>query len=90
MASGVLAWGDYKNREENITSMRGTHKKMLVAMIAVVALASLVVGCGQNTVAKVNGVKITRQQYDKKLERVTVPSMTGQQQEAGERPESVD
>ncbi len=63
--------------------MCSTHKKMLLTVVAMFALATFVVGCGRDSVAKVNGHRITRQEYYTRLERVQLPSPKGGQQEAG-------
>ena len=57
---------------------------MVLALVALAVLAAFVAGCGRGTVAKVNGRKITRQEYYDRLERLqyTDPA-TGQQNEAG-------
>jgi len=64
--------------------MSSANRRAILALIALVVLATFVVGCGRGTVAKVNGRKITRQEYYDRLERMpyTDPA-TNQQNEAG-------
>ncbi|MHB0912574.1 MAG: peptidyl-prolyl cis-trans isomerase [Armatimonadota bacterium] len=64
--------------------MKGTSAKILPVVLAAVALASMVTGCGRKTVAKIDGVKITRDEYCDRLERMRVPAGPGgQTAEAG-------
>lgn len=64
--------------------MSSANRRAILALIALAVLATFVVGCGRGTVAKVNGRKITRQEYYDRLERMpyTDPA-TNQQNEAG-------
>lgn len=57
--------------------MSSIHKRALLAIVAAAVLTTFVVGCGRGTVAKVNGRKITRQEYYKKLERTKYQSPAG-------------
>lgn len=70
--------------KENYKRMSSANRRAILALIALAVLATFVVGCGRGTVAKVNGRKITRQEYYDRLERMpyTDPA-TNQQNEAG-------
>lgn len=59
--------------------------RLKVALLAIVAVvfATMVVGCGQSVVAKVNGTKITKQEYYSRLEHLPVTGPGGRQVEAG-------
>ena len=64
--------------------MGSTQKRVLLAIIATIVLATFVVGCGRSGVVKVNGRKITRQEYNKRLERLPYRDpVSGQPMEAG-------
>lgn len=65
--------------------MSSIHKRALLAIVAAAVLTTFVVGCGRGTVAKVNGRKITRQEYYKRLERTPYsnPVAPGQTIETG-------
>ena len=55
-----------------------------MAVLATILLAVFIVGCGRDTVARVNGQKITRQEYYDRLERLPYRDpMNGRQMEAG-------
>lgn len=64
--------------------MSSANRRVLVALVALAVLAAFAAGCGRGVVAKVNGRKITRQEYYDRLERLpyTDPG-SGQQGEAG-------
>lgn len=64
--------------------MSSTAKRVLFFVIAAAVIATFMVGCGRGTVAKVNGRKITRQEYYDRLERLPYADNTsGQTVEAG-------
>jgi foldase protein PrsA len=70
--------------KENYKRMSSANRRVILALIALAVLATFVVGCGRGTVAKVNGRKITRQEYYDRLERLPYPDpATNQQNEAG-------
>jgi len=71
------------NREEKIINMRGLYRWTIAAVIMVMALSVLLVGCGHNTVAKVNGHDISRDEYITGLEQAPLPGAQGQTVEAG-------
>ena len=50
--------------------MSSTGRKALVFVLAAAVVAVVVTGCGNSSVAKVNGRKISRQEYYNKLERL--------------------
>ncbi len=50
--------------------MSSAGRKALVLIMAAVMVAVFLTGCGKSTVAKVNGRKITRQEYYNRLERM--------------------
>jgi len=50
--------------------MDATYKRVFLLVAAAAVLATFVVGCGRSGVAKVNGRKITRQEYFSRLERL--------------------
>jgi foldase protein PrsA len=56
---------------------------MGLALAALLALSAVVVGCGNSSVAKVNGQNISRADYYQRLEKLQVPSPRGGQTEAG-------
>ena len=64
--------------------MSSANRRVVLALIALAVLAAFAAGCGRGVVAKVNGRKITRQEYYDRLERLqyTDPN-TGQRNEAG-------
>lgn len=55
--------------------MTSMHKRALFAIIVAVVLTTFVIGCGRGTVAKVNGRKITRQEFYTRLEHLQYPGM---------------
>jgi foldase protein PrsA len=62
----------------------GNSKRILLALLAMAVLAVFVVGCGEGTVAKVNGRRISKQEYYNRLERLQLPNQQGGgQSEAG-------
>lgn len=64
--------------------MKCLYKWGLLALMLIMVLSILVVGCGQkNVVANINHRAITRDEYVDRLERTQVPSQNGQQQELG-------
>ena len=64
--------------------MISTQKRVLLVVCGAFVLSTLVVGCGRGTVAKINGRKITRQEYYDRLERMqSADPATGQPVEAG-------
>ena len=63
--------------------MTSMHKRALFAIIVGVVLTTFVIGCGRGTVAKVNGRKITRQEFYTRLEHLPFPLQSGAQAEAG-------
>lgn len=73
-----------ENREEKTKSMVSAQRRVLVALVAMLVPATFLLGCGRGTVAKVNGRKITRQEYYNRLERLQYRHpVTGQPMEAG-------
>lgn len=64
--------------------MSSTHRKLILVVIAAIALTTFVVGCGRNSVARVDGSKIARQEYYNRLERLPYRDpVNGRQSEAG-------
>lgn len=64
--------------------MRSTRQRVLLAVVACLVLASMMAGCGRRTVAKVDGSRITRDEYFRRLERLPyVDPSNGQRTEAG-------
>lgn len=64
--------------------MGRANSRLLLAVLATVLLAIFITGCGRDTVAKVNGQKITRQEYYDRLERLPYRDpMNGRQMESG-------
>ena len=64
--------------------MSSANRRVVLAFIALAVLAAFAAGCGRGTVAKVNGRKITRQEYYDRLERLAYTDPTTRQQsEAG-------
>ena len=57
-------------------------KRAILVVAALAVLAVMMAGCGGKTVAKVNGEKISREEYNKRLERMSIPTAVGNQ-EAG-------
>ncbi|MDI6829582.1 MAG: SurA N-terminal domain-containing protein, partial [Armatimonadota bacterium] len=55
-------------------------KRALLLVIAGLIFAAIVGGCGRTAVAKVNGHKITRQEYYNRLERTLIDTPGGQQE----------
>lgn len=64
--------------------MSSANRRIILALIAFAVVATFAAGCGRGTVAKVNGRKITRQEYYDRLERLpyTDPA-TSRQTDAG-------
>ncbi len=64
--------------------MSSTAKRVLFFIVAAAIISTFMVGCGRGVVAKVNGRKITRQEYYDRLERLPyADNTTGQTMEAG-------
>jgi len=65
--------------------MSSVRKKVILAIAVIFVLSTLLFGCGKGTVAKVNGQRITREEYYSRLERLpyTDPA-TGRRKEAGQ------
>ncbi|MDW7675872.1 MAG: SurA N-terminal domain-containing protein, partial [Bacillota bacterium] len=47
--------------------MKNLNRRLLFLLVAVMALSLLVVGCGDKSVADVNGVKISQEDFDKRV-----------------------
>lgn len=62
--------------------MTSIERKALAAAAIAVVLPALMVGCGRNAVAKVNGVKITQAEYYSRLEHLPT-SIAGRNMESG-------
>ena len=64
--------------------MSSANRRVVLALVVLGVLAMVAAGCGRGTVAKVNGRKITRQEYYNRLERLAYTDPTTRQQtEAG-------
>lgn len=55
----------------------------MVLILAAAVVATFLVGCGNSTIAKVNGRKISRQEYYNRLERMPMPTQQNVPVEAG-------
>jgi foldase protein PrsA len=62
--------------------MSSAGRKALVLILAAAVVSTFLTGCGKSTVAKVNGRKISRQEYYNRLERTPMGNQN-QQVEAG-------
>jgi len=64
--------------------MGSTRKKLLLVIAAAFTFSTVLVGCGRDTVVKVNGRRISREEYYSRLEHLpyTDPT-TGERMEAG-------
>ncbi|MDH7481657.1 MAG: peptidyl-prolyl cis-trans isomerase [Armatimonadota bacterium] len=60
--------------------MNHAQKKALILAIVGLIFAGIISGCGRAAVAKVNGHKITRQDYYNRLERTLIDTPNGQQE----------
>jgi len=70
--------------KENNKRMSSANRRVVTALVALAVLAAFAAGCGRGTVAKVNGRKITRQEYYDRLERMPYTDpMTQQPNESG-------
>ncbi len=58
--------------------MSSAGKRALVLVLGAAMVAIFLTGCGKNTVAKVNGRKISRQEYYNRLERMPMGSQESQ------------
>ena len=64
--------------------MSSITRRVLFFVVAASLIATFMVGCGRGVVAKVNGRKITRQEYYNKLERLPYADQQAGQLEAGQ------